>query len=317
MTLACTVAIAPAIAPAAVTFRVSSRADSGAGTLREAIESANVAPGSTIEIALGTNDQILVKSALPALTARGTRLDGGGATLREGPGCRRPGGLRGCDGIVVTASEVLVSNLRVVGFTFDGVSVLGRDTADVRIERVEAIDNLDDGVGVSDGAGPVSVEHCLLMGNGFRTKGKGLLVFDDSTAVLRDSVVVANRDGVTVTRGSSATLERVLVASNYDKGVGVSAATLTGEEVQVLGNGYDADANAASPNGDGLRVGLGASAQLTASRIAGSGDGGVVVLDNSTVSLRDCVVEGNRGVQTSVSPGGRLSRDGRDVRVTP
>lgn len=292
---------------AASTQTVSSLGDSGEGTLRAAIEAANAAPGTIVEVALGANSEILVRSALPALTGRGTRLAGGGVTLREVEGCRRPGGLKGCAGIVVAAPDVLLRDLRIVGFTFDGVSVLGPDTANVRIERVEAIDNLDDGVGVSNRAGPVFIEHCLLMGNGFRTKGKGLLVFDDSTATLRDSIVIANRDGVTVTRGSRAMLERVIVAASYDKGVGVSAATLTGDALQVLGNGYDADGTEASPNGDGLRVGLGGSADLTSSRIAGSGDGGVVLLDTSAVSLRGCVVEANRGVQKSVSPRGRLS----------
>ena len=125
---------------AAATLKVSSHRDSGKDTLRAAIETANVEPGSSIEIALGANSEIVVLSALPALTARGTRLAGGGVTLREGKGCRRPGGHRGCDGIVVAAPDVVVRDLSIVGFTFDGVSVLGPDSADVRIERVDAID---------------------------------------------------------------------------------------------------------------------------------------------------------------------------------
>ena len=293
---------------AAATLQVSSARDSGRGTLRAAIEAANTAPGSTIQVELGTDSEIVVDRALPALSARGTHLEGGGATLRQGDGCRRPGGHEGCDGIVVAAPDVVVRDLRIVGFTFDGVSVVGRAAADVRIERVQAIDNLDDGVGVSAGAGPALIEDCLLMGNGFRTKGKGLLVFDGSRATLRDSVAVANRDGVTVTRGSRATLERVMVAGSYDKGVGVSAATLSADAVQLLGNGPDTGASGPAPNGDGLRVGLGGDAELSNCRIAGSGDAGVVVLDTSTVTLRGCVVEANHGVQTMVSPSGRLSR---------
>ncbi|MFN2427758.1 MAG: right-handed parallel beta-helix repeat-containing protein, partial [Candidatus Binatia bacterium] len=204
--------------------------------------------------------------------------------------------------------DVVVTEMRIVGFTFDGISVRGSDARNVRIGRIEAIDNLDDGVGVSAAAGPVIVHDSLLMGNGFRTKGKGLLVFDDATATLRDSVVVGNRDGVTVTRGSSARLERVLVAGNYDKGVGVSAASLTAASVQVLSNGYDPERAEPSPNGDGLRVGLGGSANFSDSRIAGSGDSGVVVLDTSTVELADCVVERNRGAQTHVAETGRLTQ---------
>lgn len=293
---------------AAAMIDVSTARDSGKGSLRAAIEAANRSPGSTIRIRLGAGTEIAVERALPALVAQGVRLDGGGVTLREDRDCRRAGGQRGCDGIVVEARDVVVHDLRIVGFMFDGIAVRGAKAREVRIERVESIDNLDDGVGVSEGAGPVLIEHCLLMGNGFRTKGKGLLVFDRATATLRDSVVVGNRDGVTVTRDSSAVLERVLIAGNYDKGVGVSAARVSARGCSILANGYADDAAGESPNGDGVRVGLGGEAEISRCRIAGSGDSGVVVLDTSRVELEESIVEANRGVQTSVAPGARLVR---------
>ncbi len=291
------------------TLRVTNTLDAGPGSLRWAIAAANRDRGAEIVLELGEDAEILVPRALPALAAAGTRVSGGGATLREARGCRRPAGQRGCDGLVVEAPGVVVSDLRAVGFTFDGVAVRGTGARDVRLERIEAIHNLDDGIGVSAGAGPVVVEQALLVGNGFRTKGKGLLVFDDSTATLRDSVVVANRDGVTVTRGSTATLERVLVAGNYDKGVGVSAARVDGRRLEILDNGYDPASSVPSPNADGLRVGLGGSASLSDSRIAGNGDRGVVVLDTAQVELRGCTVEHNRGGGLRVAETGRLVQE--------
>lgn len=296
------VVLGSALPAPASSIRVTSSADRGPGSLREAIATANLHPGSTIEIFLDADAVIVVEEALPALKASGTRLLGGDATLREGEACRREDGRRGCSGLVVTAEGVVVRDLRIAGFTFDGVSVLGKAARDVRILDVQAVDNLDDGIGVSAGAGPVRIEGCLLMGNGFRTKGKGLLVFDDSRALLRDSLVVANRDGVTVTRGASARLEDVLVLGSYDKGVGVSAARLTGQRVNILSNGYDSVAPVTPPNADGLRVGLGGRASLSASLVAGNGDAGVVVLEESSVKLRNSLVEANRG--------------GRQVRVS-
>jgi hypothetical protein len=292
----------------AATFEVSSSRDEGEGSLRAAIEAANEEPRSRIVVRLGAGSEILVSTALPALTGEGTRLEGNGVTLREGNDCRREAGQPGCDGLVVRAADVVVRGVRVAGFTFDGIAVRGRRARGVHIEDIEAIDNLDDGVGVSEGASEVLVVRSLLMGNGFRTKGKGLLVFDDSQATLRDSVVVANRDGVTVSRGASATLEQVIVAGNYDKGVGVSAGSLDGQGVQVLANGVATDQEAAVPNADGLRVGLAGRATLEGSRLAGNGDTGVVVLDESTVTLRNCEVAGNRGRDTSVAPQARLLR---------
>jgi hypothetical protein len=292
----------------AETFEVTSPRDDGRGSLRAAIDGANDAPGSRIVVRLGRDSEILLERSLPALTADGTHFDGGGVTLREAEGCRREAGQRGCDGLVVRAAEVIVRDVCVAGFTFDGIGVRGRRARGVRLEAIEAIYNLDDGVGVSEGASGVVVVRSLLMGNGFRTKGKGLLVFDDSRATLEDSVVVANRDGVTVSRGASATLERVMVAGNYDKGIGVSAGALDGESLEVLGNGVAADADPAVPNADGLRVGLDGRAELRNSRIAGNGDAGVVVLDRSSVTLRNCEVEGNRGPQTRVAAESRLVR---------
>jgi len=300
--------LAAATTARAASFRVTSPADSGPGTLRAAIEAANDAPGSTIHVALGEQGLIVVGRALPPLKAAGIRLDGGGVTLREGDGCSREGGRNGCDGIVVTGESISVSHLRVAGFTFDGVTVLGADASDVRITHVEAIDNLDDGIGVSEGAGPVTIERCLLMGNGFRTKGKGLLVFATSTATLRDSDVIGNRDGITVTQGSKAVIERVIVAGSFDKGLGVSGASLRARSVQVVASGRNAEVEEDVPNGDGLRVGLAGSAELSDCRIAGSEDAGVVVLDTSTATLRDCVVEANRGRETMVAATARLRR---------
>jgi hypothetical protein len=292
----------------AATFEVTSSRDDGPGSLRAAIKRANDAPGSRIVARLGTDSEILVERSLPAITADGTQLDGRGVTLREAEGCRREAGQRGCDGLVVRAADVVVRNVRIAGFTFDGIGVRGRRARGVRLEAVEAIDNLDDGVGVSEGATGVVVVRSLLMGNGFRTKGKGLLVFDDSRATLEDSIVVANRDGVTVSRNASATLVRVMVAGNYDKGIGVSAGDLDGESLDVLGNGIATEASGAVPNADGLRVGLDGRAELRQSRIAGNGDAGVVVLDRSSVTLESCEVEGNRGRQTKAAPESRLVR---------
>jgi hypothetical protein len=299
-------AICLAASPAlSANLRVTSTADAGPGTLRHAIRIANEAPGSTITIAIPAAEMLLVEQALPAITGRGTRLDGGGATLREARGCMRPRGKIGCDGLVISGPGVTIRNVRVAGFTFDGIAVRGADARDVTIDSVDAIDNLDDGVGVSAAAGPVTVTRSLLMGNGYRTKGKGLLVFDGAHATLRDSVVVANRDGITVTRDGRATLANVVVAGNFDKGIGIGGGRVDGSRTSIVANGRDPERRA--PNGDGLRVGLGGIAELSDCRIAGNGDGGVVVLERSTATLRRCRIEANGGAPRSVAAGAKLS----------
>ncbi len=290
----------------AATIAVTSDADDGTGTLREAIGRANDEPGSRIEIRGGATVMIVLERELPALRAAGTVVDGGGATLREGEGCERSGRKKGCDGLVVAGPHITVRNLRIAGFLLDGISVRGPRTSGVRIEDVHAVDNLDDGIGISDGAGPVTIEHSILMGNGFRTKGKGVLVFSDSRATIVDSVAIGNRDGVTASRRAHATLENVVVAGNYDKGIGASAASVQATGVFVLANGRDPDAPA--PNGDGVRAGLDGDIDLRRSLIAGNGDAGLVVLDESSARLVDCRIEGNRGRQVSVAPSAHLEK---------
>ncbi len=291
---------------AAVTLRVTSTGDEGAGTLREAIEAANREPGSRIEVALGREATIFLLRQLPPLRAEGLVLDGGGATLREGDDCLRPGGRKGCDGIVVAGPGIEVRNLAATGFLFDGFAVRTPSARDVLLQGIQSLDNQDDGVGVSEGAGPVVVKDALLMGNGYRTKGKGLLAYDGARVELRSSVLVGNRDGITATQGSSVVLHDVFVAGSYDKGIGVSAALVQGARVRVLANGRGFEGRGKAPNGDGLRAGLGGRIELEDSRIAGNGDSGVAVLEGSAATLRRVLVEGNLGRPTAVAAGGSL-----------
>ncbi|HYC55007.1 MAG TPA: right-handed parallel beta-helix repeat-containing protein [Candidatus Binatia bacterium] len=296
LAIAAAAVVMTAAPAAAATLLVTSAADAGQATLRDAIEQANASDdAATIQIRIGADEVIEVASALPEIAAEGTVLDGGGATLREGPGCSRSGGKEGCDGIVVTGPRVTVRNLTSAGFTFDGVSVRGARASHVRVHDVVAVDNLDDGIGVSDAAGPVLVERCLLMGNGFRTKGKGLLVFDNSEATLRDSLVVANRDGVTVTKNSDVRIERSIIVGSFDKGLGAGDAGITGTDVLIAANGTGDEFEAEVPNGDGLRLSLRSKAKLTNARIDGNGDSGVVAIDGSRVELSGGSIAGNGG----------------------
>ena len=303
--IAAALAILTASPSSGATIAVTTADDSGPGSLREAIERANGTPGTRIEIPDGEGLEITLERQLPALRGAGTVLDGGGVTLRESKGCQRSGGKKGCDGLVISGRNVTVRDVRVSGFLLDGIAVRGPNATGVRVQGVHAFDNLDDGIGVSDGAGPVTIEHAILMGNGFRTKGKGVLVFSDAKATVRDSVVIANRDGVTVSRRSNLTLERVVVAGNFDKGIGASAASVRGSDVSVLANGLDGEEPV--PNGDGVRAGLDGRVELRGSLIAGNGDNGVVVLDTSRARLIDCRIEANGGAPTSVARTARFS----------
>ena len=299
------------------TIRVTSNADSGKGSLRAAIEEANAAASSSgettqIDVAIG-NRVLVAASALPDLIAPGTVLDGGDATIRQGQGCLRPGGRKGCDGIAVSGPNITVRRLRIAGFDFDGVSVRGHDARDVRVEDVHAIDNLDDGIGISAGAGPVVIERCLLMGNGYRTKGKGVLVFDDSRATITNSVAVGNRDGISITRRAGAKLEDVWIVGSFDKGLGVSGGRVSGKGVRIIANGDGIGFDEKPPNADGLRVGLTGKAELSAARIEGNGDAGVIALESSSIVLHGSTIRANRGFGIVCDADARVRADGTTI----
>ena len=293
---AVTVAIVTAVVLAAMPvsaqhLRVTSRADAGPGTLRAAILAANAAQVPTrIEVVLPAGSVIEVASALPALRNPGAQLDGAGVTLREKAGCMRPNGRGGCDGLVVSGPNIGVRDLRAQGFLFDGIAVRGRAARDVVIEDCSCFDNRDDGIGVSHHASGVVVRDCVVMDNGFRTKGKGILVFDSASALLERNVVLANRDGVTVSSNSSVRMDGNLIVANFDKGLGVAGAKLEGSGNSIVANGTGDDG---APNGDGLRVTLGSEVTLRGSAVDGNGDVGVIGLGTSSLRLQGGRVVGN------------------------
>ncbi len=285
---------------AGTVIEVTSAAEQGPGTLRAAIAQANELDRSVrIVSRLPAGSRVKVTAQLPPLTGYGIGFDARGLTLVGGT-CTRPDGRLGCDGLVVSGPKIVVRGLRAEGFMFDGIAVRGAGADDVLIEQCQARRNLDDGIGISAKAGMVTVRDCLLEGNGFRTKGKGILVFDEADARLIDNTVRGNRDGVTVSRKARARLEGNRIVANYDKGLGVAGAYVTGRGNRIEKNGQPAPGGEKPPNGDGLRVTLGSTVLLEQTRIRENGDAGVVVLDDSTVSLAGAEIEENGGVGIDV-----------------
>ncbi len=279
------------------THLVTSAGAEGPGTLRQAILDVNESGGPAH---IGVAAELLplkldVAEELPTVRAGSVLLDLAGVTLSGLEECRRRSGRPGCNGLVVEGPAVEVRGLRSEGFVFDGISVRGARARDVAIVECVARGNLDDGVGISDHAGPVLVERSVLVGNGFDPKGKGVLVFDYASAVLIDNVIAANRDGVTVGRGARARLERNVIAHNFDKGLGARAGTIGGRDNVIVGNGA-AVFEEPAPNADALRATLGSRVYLENTVIEGNGDAGVVAADEASVVLEGGRIIGNGGV---------------------
>ncbi len=285
---------------AGTVIEVTSAEEQGPGSLRAAIVQANALDRSArIVSRLPAGSRVKVTAQLPPLKGYGTEFDARGLTVVGGT-CTRPDGRSGCDGLVVSGPRIVVRGLRAERFMFDGIAVRGAEADDVLIEQCQARGNLDDGIGISAQAGVVTVRGCVLEGNGFRTKGKGILVFDRADARLIDNTIRGNRDGVTVSRKARARLEGNRIVENYDKGLGVAGAYVTGRGNRIEKNGRPGTDGEKPPNGDGLRVTLGSRVLLEQTHIRENGDAGVVVLDDSTVSLAGAEIEENGGVGIDV-----------------
>ncbi len=307
--------VGPACAQTLPTIYVTNSQDDGPGSLRQAILDANSAGGGIrIDIDLVDHASIEIKNALPPVAGAGIEIDGRGVTLVSGKECERPDGRRGCDGLVVTGPSITVRRLKATGFLFDGIAVRGALATGVRIHECECFGNLDDGIGVSDSAANVTIENCVLVRNGFRTKGKGLLIFDSAQVLARNNFIEGNRDGVTVSRRARAVLENNFIINNKDKGLGVSGATVEGRGNRIVGNGVGSAGDGAPPNGDGLRVSLSSSVKLEETAINGNGDRGVIVLDDARVLLTGGTILSNGRVGAVVRDRGYMEL--RGVTVT-
>jgi parallel beta-helix repeat protein len=151
-------------------------------------------------------------------------------------------------------------------------------------------------VGVSHGASEVVVERCTLERNGFRTKGKGILVFEYASAELIGNTVRRNRDGVTISGRARASLIGNTIVDNYDKGLGVTGAEASGRDNVIARNGRDGPDGKPGPNADGLRVTLDSKVSLLNTEVMDNGDTGVVALGSSTVKLQGGRVSGHKGL---------------------
>jgi parallel beta-helix repeat protein len=299
---------------ARLTIEITSSTASAPTGIRAAIEQANATVGPTrIVSRLAPGTEIYIVRALPNLKGADTIFDAEGLVLRSGS-CTRSDAREGCDGLVVSGPKIRVNGLVARDFLFDGIAVRGASAVDVRISDCRCFGNRDDGVGVSAYATSVVVERCVLEGNGYRTKGKGILVFDYAEAELRDNVVRGNRDGITISRRSRAHLVGNKIIGNYDKGFGVAGAYATGERNTIESNGLGMEGLDTPPNADGIRVTIDSTLRLSDTSIAGNGDSGIVVIGTGRATLTGGRIVGNAGVGVRGADNASIRLEGVTVR---
>jgi len=229
--IACCIGMACPVA--AATFTVTTNADSGAGSLRQAILDANAAgPGPhLIAFAIGSGPQTITLAApLPALAAATTTIN---ATTQPGFTQLPIVTLRG-----PASGATVILDIQAAGATVRGLRILGRGTA-IRV-----------------GAPDVTIVRNLITG--------GLV---DNVLLTHDIGVLCTGACANLTVGSAAPQDRNIISGSREAGVAIRA----GRAV-ISGNGFglnDAGNNSGNANEVAVEItGLAASGSLVGGSLA-------------------------------------------------
>ena len=252
--------IAPAFVPSvvAMTFTVTTTADSGAGSLRQAILDANSNPGAdTISFAIGSGAQTIAPTSdLPAVTDpvtidATTQPGFGGTPIIELNGTGMPSGI----GFKVSGGSCIVRGLIINRCILVGI---------------EFIQNGND-----------TLEGCYIGTNAAGTAAlanlKGVNVFGISGCVV----------------GGTTAAARNVISGNTQEGVEISSVTATGDMIQ--GNYIGTDATGAADLGNG---GNGISVNSKNNTVGGTtaGAGNVISgnVQNGVRIFNDASITGNK-----------------------
>jgi murein DD-endopeptidase MepM/ murein hydrolase activator NlpD len=250
------------------TITVTSNDDSGEGSLRQALLSANVSDTITFDSATFPPDNptaIVLISPLPKIITDGLTVDGSGA------GVILDGNSAGdADGLVVDADGVTICHLQIMNFKKDGIDV------DPASQNTAIESNIIGG----NGQHGIRVQGSNITGTRILSNFLGT----DATGTAANGNTFS---GISVKDGPSNTLiQGNIIAANDDHGITISGpATAT----TVVGNSIGTDAGGSLNLGNHLhgiilRVGAQGTIVGSGNRIAYNGGDGIRVEGTATLS---------------------------------
>ncbi|GEM_PF-2797633 len=286
----------------AATYTVTNTNDSGAGSLRAAIEGANADPGSTIEFAIpgGGVQTITPLSPLPPLTGDGIIIDGysqpGALPGSLGPGTTRrimleiDGGGSVSHGLNMNSAGNMIRGLSVYGCTSSNVGIAGPGAAGnlvlgcyigVKANGTEAGGG-NDGVNISFGAASSIIGGTGDSGNLISAADhEGVVIRSDGNFVLGNNIgtdctgtqpIGNGSNGIWIDSNMSSSSNNIIGGQASGEGNLISCnqcgIAISGPDAQgntVIGNriGVDGSGESALPNtGEGILVQDGANGNV-------------------------------------------------------
>lgn len=256
---------------------VSTDADSGRGSLRWAIDSANAYPGSRITFNAKKVYQIRLQSPLPPITAPETIIDGSepGAVIPSIMLCGKEAGHS--SGLLIFGDRVQVIGLSIVNFARYGVEC--HDSVDTKIRGCRiGVNNLGSrgmgnglsGIAIFGGSGcmvggDTKPDMCVVssnLGHGIEIVGRGT----NSRHVIRGCLIGTSGDGkrpfpnggygVEIANAPNNVIENSTISSNHQGGILVDgSARKVGLDVDLFSGIGFCTGNVISNNMIGLNKG--------------------------------------------------------------
>ncbi len=290
------------------TLTVSSIGDTGPGTLRAAIEQANLdATQDTITFAPSITGTINLSSALPNLSAK-TIIDGPGPsvlTIARSDAAGTP-----AFGIftVLTGAEVAISGLTIAGGSLPSEGTVGGGIANRGMLSLADLTIVDSSAGTYGGgiynAGIMSVANSTIRGNALVNYGMGAGIFNDSMGTM----------SVTNSAISNNSIPGESLGGGNGAGI-ANSGMMTLNNTTVDGNSIGSGSFAADEAG-GILNGATATMSLANSTISGNvvepgfgngGTGGGIVNDGTLTAVNTTIsnnsADGATGFQSDY-PGG-------------
>ncbi|MDB5312253.1 MAG: Calx-beta domain protein, partial [Gemmataceae bacterium] len=306
------------------TFVVNTTADTGAGSLRQAITDANAAAGAdAIVFAAGLSGQTITatSAALPTITDPVT-ITGLGPALLTVSGNNAFRVFDVATGGVTITGLTITKGLSPAGGDGGGVRQVGGSlTLDTVVLTANKADVNGGGVAVSGAGAVLTVTNSTISANANTNgDGGGVFVGTGATAAITGTVITGNQGsinqdgaGVRVSTSATVTLTDSTVSGNTGAGTAYfgggirSDGTLTVLRTTLSGN---------TSGGRGGAISItGGTATITNSTIVGntaqaSNGGGGIQISAGTATITNCTITDNNDTSAAATNAGGVSLSG-------
>jgi predicted outer membrane repeat protein len=282
----------------AATLTVNTTADSGAGSLRQALT--NAVAGDTITFTTAGTIQLL--SNLPTISITNLTINGNGATVQGGADIRiftiDTGASVTINDLTMTGGDCSGGGCSTIGFNGGGIYNNGTLT----LTRSTLSSNKAQGGGGIFNGGTLTLIHSTVSGNSATTDGGGA-IYNNGDVTLTSSTVSGNSadyGGAIYNGGTLVSTNSTLLNNSAHNGTFNSGGAIYNSGTATI-TSSTLSGNSATTSGGGIFNETGGIITLTHSTLSGNSaqNGAGITNDNGTVTLTLNTLSGNSATNGS------------------